>query len=395
MRCKGKTKQKRSCRNQASSGSSFCQVHRPARARREATARNLVFSHALYYPHIEVPDEGWLKNAALYWDTISTIVPRGFPPYRSETSTELRGAGILSPLEVTPDLPEVRDLEEEAVEFLYTAEAQHVLRSSPRGTGGRRSGAYLHPDKMAHRVRHELFGYGTRRDRGAAWQRVPEPFAAFYMTLLATRLARERGKALLTNSGAESMLASTAMLGAGAHPYRYRSPAATSEGLLAAMTLQTVRIGASTPVSKVLAFRDQHHIELGRFRASIRELTKSLKGSASPEALAAHVQTTYSDEVQPTLDELRSKLRENRIRCGFNNLRLSTLASASPTALGAALAGTAAGPFALVAGLTLSVVLATANYRSERRQLLRGNPFSYVLSAEQVLGKATRSSRRR
>jgi Family of unknown function (DUF6236) len=215
------------------------------------------------------------------------------------------------------------------------------------------------------------------------------------MTLLATALARERGKALLTNSGAVSMLASTAMLGASTHPYRYRPPAATAEGLLAAMTLQTIRVGSSTPIRKILDFREKHNVELGRFRTSVRDLTKGLRGSAPPDTLAAHVETIYTDEVEPTLDELRAKLRENRMRCGFNSVRMSTLASASPTVLGAALAGTAAGPFALVAGVALSVVLVTANYRTERRQLLRGNPFSYVLSAEQEVGHQPRAARRR
>jgi hypothetical protein len=237
-----------------------------------------------------------------------------------------------------------------------------------------------------------MFRYGTRRERGVAWQRVPAHFAAYYMTLLATRLARERGKAVLTNSGAVSMLASTAMLGG---PYRYRSPAATAEGLLAAMTLQTIRIGTSTPVREVLVFRDKHRAELGRLRAAIRDLTKRLRGFATPEALAAHVETIHTDQVEPALDELRAKLRENRISCGFNNLRISTLASAGPTVLGVALADTAAGPFALVSGVGLSVVLATASYLRERRQLLRDTPFSYVLSGERELGRRPRASRRR
>ncbi len=28
----------------------------------------MAFTKALYYPRIEVPNEGWLKAAALYWD---------------------------------------------------------------------------------------------------------------------------------------------------------------------------------------------------------------------------------------------------------------------------------------------------------------------------------------
>ena len=29
----------------------------------------------LYYPTINIPNENWLKNALLYWDNISSIVP--------------------------------------------------------------------------------------------------------------------------------------------------------------------------------------------------------------------------------------------------------------------------------------------------------------------------------
>jgi hypothetical protein len=33
------------------------------------------FTLALYYPWIDIRDESWLKSAALYWETIRTIVP--------------------------------------------------------------------------------------------------------------------------------------------------------------------------------------------------------------------------------------------------------------------------------------------------------------------------------
>jgi hypothetical protein len=35
----------------------------------------MAFTKALYYPRIEVPNEGWLKTAILYWDEVKTIVP--------------------------------------------------------------------------------------------------------------------------------------------------------------------------------------------------------------------------------------------------------------------------------------------------------------------------------
>jgi len=34
-----------------------------------------MFSKALYYPTIDISDEGWLKTAYLFWDGVRTIVP--------------------------------------------------------------------------------------------------------------------------------------------------------------------------------------------------------------------------------------------------------------------------------------------------------------------------------
>ena len=42
----------------------------------------MAFTKALYYPRIQVPDEGWLKTAMLHWEGVQTIVPASMPePY--------------------------------------------------------------------------------------------------------------------------------------------------------------------------------------------------------------------------------------------------------------------------------------------------------------------------
>jgi len=33
-----------------------------------------LFENALYYPHIDIHNDRWLKSAALFWDRIETIV---------------------------------------------------------------------------------------------------------------------------------------------------------------------------------------------------------------------------------------------------------------------------------------------------------------------------------
>ncbi len=48
------------------------------------------FGHALYYPHIYLKDEEWLKHAFLFWDKISRIVPNEFMLQDSENVLQIQ-----------------------------------------------------------------------------------------------------------------------------------------------------------------------------------------------------------------------------------------------------------------------------------------------------------------
>jgi hypothetical protein len=50
------------------------------------------FGHALYYPHIHLTNEKWLKYAFLFWDKISRIVPDYFQPKDNETVVKMIAA---------------------------------------------------------------------------------------------------------------------------------------------------------------------------------------------------------------------------------------------------------------------------------------------------------------
>ncbi len=42
----------------------------------------MAFTKSLYYPWIDIREDSWIKNAALYWNEIQTIVPRSIEsPY--------------------------------------------------------------------------------------------------------------------------------------------------------------------------------------------------------------------------------------------------------------------------------------------------------------------------
>jgi len=301
-------------------------------------------------------------------------------------------------------MPELGEIADDVIRYLQTEEGQSALV----GQAGK-GVAWIHNDKMQRRLLDTL-GRGSRihvekfaaellhdlrhavgRRGGDPWVRVPAAFGAYYMTLLAARLAATRGRALLTDEPSVEKLASKARLGCELpHRAGLRVPAKVAEGLLGTLALRTIRIGSGTSVAKLLRFREKHEIERARFRSAIRSLVESLSGDAEAEPLARHVQTLFQDKVLPSLDDLRGRLRDHRITCGFSNLKLSTLAATSPTALGGVLLQAGLGPFALFAGVGLSVVLQTANYGVQKRQILRSNPYSFVLCAERTLGRNKR-----
>lgn len=398
MRCGASTKAGRRCRNEATVGSSTCRIHSDRKSIGEDSQPRLFFKDSLYYPFIEISDEGWLKTACLYWDTICTIVPSRMKPYRSPTARELREAKVLQPLFVNPDLAVLKDVADDVVNYLECPEGHAMVVSSitsprqkihVRKFADELRYALIHRDKFSDRLIRDLCRIGVTGRSQRGWVRIPVAFGEYYMTLLATHLARSEGKSLLTDVVTAGDLATKAVLGnpQATSGHGRQVPAGIAEGVLASLILRTVNVGPSTSVKKLLKFREKHRSELGRFRGASRRLVEGLQSNVGANALSSHINTLYTDEVLPAIEDLRGRLRDSRITCGFNNLKISTLMSASPTALGVALSGTALGPFALVAGVGLSVVMGYANYSVQRRGMLRGSPFSYIISAQRRLGR--------
>ena len=116
------------------------------------------------------------------------------------------------------------------------------------------------------------------------------------------------------------------------------SPGKISEGLLATMVLRTVQVSESTSIKKLLNFKSRYQSELGQLRTALRELVKPINGDVNLTLLQKHLSAIHTDQVLPAIDQLQGRLKDNRISCGYNNLKASTLASASPSILGTAIA---------------------------------------------------------
>ncbi len=368
-------------------------------------------TQALYYPWIDILDDGWLKTASLYWDELRTIVPESIDhPYSTDTGREFESEGFLIPLRVAPTMDEVEALTADAIAYLNTPEAAESVLS-PRG---QRPGkihvdklpraftelAMMHEDKLPLAVRELVALSGRGKTGRGGWLAVDEAFADFYMTLLATRLSDRIGASLLTPLPSSERLALTAKADAQLagllasaprrHPREYEAwgprrtrPHTLATGLLAQLTLEQVAVDPKTPVKKLIAFRQSHPDELAGFRTKVADLATQIETDLPADALRRRVQDIYVNQVQPALSDLQAALKGSRIKSFAEGIIKVALLSAGPSSI-LVNAGLSV-PIALLAGAGASLAVTGVLYNVARRDSLRSNPYSYVLGARQEL----------
>jgi hypothetical protein len=367
---------------------------------------------ALYYPWIDIRDQGWLKTALLYWDSVRTIVPESIDaPYSTDTGRILQKFGFLVPLRVHSTMDEIEDLTVDVLAYLESPEGAELLID---GRGDRRRDIHveklshelrrlvdIHPEKLPNEIRHILQHVASPSGRDRDWLPVDEKFADFYMTLLATRLSERLGARLLTSLAAADRLAVTARFDANLnrvlcgyrhHWYRHeyeaygprcRMPRHLAPGMLANLAIERIGVAPDTPVDRLIEFREKHRDELAQFRTKIEQLAASVEADLTAEALRQRVTDIYTGEVSPAISNLKAALTGCRIKFLCDGLlKIAFLSAASSTML--INAGLSV-PTALLAGANISLIATEIMYNIDKKKSLRENPFAYLFSMEREL----------
>jgi len=367
----------------------------------------MAFTVGLYYPWIDIRDEGWLKTACLYWDQIRSIVPESMDtPYSLISARTLEDAGILIPLRVNPELVDVLDLTDKVVSYFYTPEAKDLLYSDSEGKRGHRRDiessypmrlARMHPDKFSNEVRYIVERELLSRKRDIYYE-VDEQFANYYITILATSLSGQIGAALLTDSPIPDNLALKTKTEMPDPRFNHRwrrhpwddvpwiteniDPEYFSQGMLANLIIERLSIDPTTPIEKIIKFRKDHAAELGRFRTKVAELTSSIPENIPPNALRQRIFDIYQNEVLPAIEALKQALDGSRIKwLGEGLLKISFL-SAGPTSMLYALGFSV--PSALLAGAGVSLTINAIRYGRGKKEAISENPYSYLLSLQKL-----------
>lgn len=369
----------------------------------------MAFTKSLYYPWIDIPDEAWLKSAALYWDTIQTIVPEALSrPYSTDTARRLQDQGILIPLRVRSDLREIEDLTQDVFIYLHSQEGMELLAGANRNhvylhpdklPNSLRRLARMHPEKMSSEIRYMLEESGLSRPSRGGFLEVHDEFANFYMTLLATRLSESVGAGLVTSSSLPHRLslrakADSQMTDIMGSPeqhgyehqlYRERRPVRRelAQGMLVELILEEIAVDPATPIERIIKYRKDDAPELGKFRAKVGGLTSSLPENAPLQAMRQQVSDLYTNEVRPAIDDLKKSLTSGRIKwltSGWMSLACISAGSSSILA-GIGLATTNA----LLVGAGISLVGSGILYNVAKRDSLRANPYSYLMSLQKEM----------
>jgi hypothetical protein len=162
--------------------------------------------------------------------------------------------------------------------------------------------------------------------------------------------------------------------------HEHRVPGSLAPALLADLTIQKIAISPDTSVDNLLRFREDHKDQLGRFRTKMAELTKSIEGELTIEALQQQVADIYANEVKPTINELKDCLSASKIKWILESFlktsMLSVPATSALPAFGLSI------PHAFLAGAGISLTVSAVLYNLQRREDMRKNPYSYLLAAE-------------
>ncbi|PWB53893.1 MAG: hypothetical protein C3F13_08285 [Anaerolineales bacterium] len=338
----------------------------------------MAFTHALYYPWIEIYDPAWLKTAILYWEKISTIVPGNYPEnYQSQDCEFLRQQNILIPEFVQPWDPCVREASENFLDYLQAPEATRILL--PAGSKYQQLPALntttelskLNRYKIGENLAQELIASGKVIQNGE-WLIFDKSSVIYYMTLLSASIAREKGYSPLTHLEWYENLNNRVKRGDNPKSEGKK----LGEALLARMALQTVKVGPDTPLESLINFREKYSDELGRFRAEVGRLAKDIDPNVqSMDALEQHVHDIFTNNIQPAINTLTIRLKENNIRSVASHL-FSAIFAISPNLI------TPNPPLSIALLGGSEIIFNRLNYLLDRKDELLANPYSYVLYAQ-------------
>lgn len=265
----------------------------------------------MYYPTIDIQDGAWLRNALLYWDSISSIVPYENYPNFSPELLYLQNCGIYKPF-----FPQVLFASEYAQDFTKTTIAKLERYKKRTKTSKQRSSSHtttrMHRNKIYAPALYELVHCRKASpdllrylsDNGfihdyhcGGWMTIDAPVASIYMRTFAEYAI----KCL-----SEDTVIGTDQLKHQNQFYAPSRPTKNTTCISLALNNCLPQPAMDVGYEELLDFKDNHKKELAEFRKKLRDFEKVLSMCERAEEIKFETEK-FKEDWQSTL------LKENRM----------------------------------------------------------------------------------
>jgi hypothetical protein len=347
----------------------------------------------LYYPTIDIPADDWLRNALLYWDEVSSIVPESWDGYAIELSPDihyLKGEGQFRP--ISPDTlfrengETIKHFESEFFEIIESKSFMSILEQNKfdytRIHREKMSDSYfsrVHRDKLTSNISDKLEDLHliNKYQSNGKWLYFENNTALLYMSLLAKYLADIDSESTIIGTDNEVY-----------ENFNFKSVDKKEGFPVVSFNLNNILPTPkdNVPFEKIIDFKRKRKDNLLHFRKTLSDFQTQIAKSTCNSELkntAINFQETLSNGVK----DLGVVLSDAKIDYGLKSVK-SLLNIKSPTVL--ATIGTftfLSIPLPLQIGIIslVGTFELTANYienRNKDRAKLRESPFSYIYYAQ-------------
>jgi hypothetical protein len=342
----------------------------------------LMQNNALYYPHISLMDDNWIKAMSIFYENIYRIVPDGIIPDDNPNLQPLLEEGsigrMINPSRYARDASEVFlskvDSEWNAAALYPSDEDFDISR--------------LHTDKIDVVVRELFTELGFTEHNG--WIDLPIELASNYMLFLAQDIASKNNLALITQDWGPFTATNYFSLDGGIDLAPYEEGRDYSEHPFALFSLIISGIAPlniqEIPSEKIIAFRQQRRGEIANFRNTVYDLYAELQLVEDPEIKFDIIQTKISDlerakkDYQNSADVIKAKGWFGNSIMGFPAPFAFSKIFGIPT-LSAAIIG--------ATGVALGGLFNLRKTKEELQKLRRDNPVSSLVDMKKSFSKYT------
>ena len=270
----------------------------------------------LYYPTIDIHDGVWLRNAILYWDEVSSIVPYENYPDFSPELLYLQELGVYKA--VYPQELFSSEFAGDFCDCIVRRISDYASRTTNNGTQNGR--VRIHKKKICSPDLHELIYYRKIpphllecfRDKRFindynmdGWMEIDSEIGRIYMRTLAEYTIKCSGRDIVL--GTDNSNDNRAI-------YKCSHNRADMQAQCCKINIENCLPQPSMDVSfeDILEFKNRRNNELNAFRMKIRELETKIYNADSPE-LIRHYETQFIEEWQQCSDDFYKVLKESRI----------------------------------------------------------------------------------